>query len=421
MTEPEIEQTPNPVDPVTAASVASAAAKTTSQTPEIDGVTGPVHDVLTKGTTYSEPPPYFAEALNDAERLLKYAAETGIEIGDDIRNYILQARAAGSSNKWNEETVANLLTALTDLAVRVKPVTAESLKSYFDDSRRTVRFYSSVAIPLAIIIVLLAAISFVASAISNAIRTDIAAANDLAVKLRVQLGPFSAGTQAAASAVSASPTPESVTSTLPQSAPSKDPTEVITELVQFASTIREIYARAGQLNLLVPWVRDDPFAGNRGNRGEMRGNFELPVGLPNPAQAAAERINVYQDVRHFAQRLLDDVSFWYGAFTTCILPVFYAILGTLAYLLRSFEQQMSTRTFIPSEANSARFLIAAIGGTVVGLFSNFSITQGASIPPLAIAFMVGYAVDVFFAFLDGLLQTFTKSSPGSPTPPQCRS
>jgi hypothetical protein len=57
---------------------------------------------LTKGTTYSEPPAYFAEALNDAERLLKYAAETGIEIGDDIRNYILQARAASSSNKWNE-------------------------------------------------------------------------------------------------------------------------------------------------------------------------------------------------------------------------------------------------------------------------------------------------------------------------------
>ena len=103
-----------------------------------------------------------------------------------------------------------------------------------------------------------------------------------------------------------------------------------------------------------------------------------------------------------------------------ILPVFYALLGTLAYLLRSFEQQMSTRTFVPSEANSARFLIAAIGGAVVGLFNNFSITQGASISPLAIAFLVGYAVDVFFAFLDGLLQTFTRNTPASPpsTPPQ---
>ena len=85
------------------------------------------------------------------------------------------------------------------------------------------------------------------------------------------------------------------------------------------------------------------------------------------------------------------------------------LLGTCAYLLRNFEQQMTTRTFIPSMANSARFVIAGIGGAVVGLFNNFTIGQGASIPPLAIAFALGYAVEVFFAFLDGLLQPFTKS------------
>jgi hypothetical protein len=75
---------------------------------------------------------------------------------------------------------------------------------------------------------------------------------------------------------------------------------------------------------------------------------------------------------------------------------------------------MATRTFVPSVANSARFLIAAIGGAVVGLFDNFTITQGASIPPLAIAFLVGYAVDVFFSSLEGV-------APGlSPRPSKLR-
>jgi hypothetical protein len=84
-------------------------------------------------------------------------------------------------------------------------------------------------------------------------------------------------------------------------------------------------------------------------------------------------------------------------------------LGTCAYLLRCFEEELKTVTFTPSSrANWARFLIAAIGGAVVGLFGNFTITQGASISPLAIAFLVGYAVDVFFSFLDGMVQTFTK-------------
>jgi ABC-type glycerol-3-phosphate transport system permease component len=103
------------------------------------------------------------------------------------------------------------------------------------------------------------------------------------------------------------------------------------------------------------------------------------------------------------------VSTFYGAITTCLLPVLYALLGTCAYLLRSFEQEMTTKTYVPSSANSARFLIAGIGGGVVGLFNSFTVTQGASIPPLAIAFLVGYAVDVFFSFLEGLLQAFTKT------------
>jgi hypothetical protein len=87
------------------------------------------------------------------------------------------------------------------------------------------------------------------------------------------------------------------------------------------------------------------------------------------------------------------------------------LLGTCAYLLRTFEQQIATRTYTPSAADLPRFLIAGIGGAVVGLFNNFALGQGASIPPLAIAFLVGYAVDVFFAFLEGMSQKFSKGSP----------
>ena len=94
----------------------------------------------------------------------------------------------------------------------------------------------------------------------------------------------------------------------------------------------------------------------------------------------------------------------------------YALLGTCAYLLRSFEQEMTTKTYVPSSANSARFLIASIGGGVVGLFNSFTVTQGASIPPLAIAFLVGYAVDVFFSFLEGLLQAFTRTKISGTSP-----
>jgi len=47
--------------------------------------------------------------------------------------------------------------------------------------------------------------------------------------------------------------------------------------------------------------------------------------------------------------------------------------------------------------------IAMIGGFVVGLFTNF--TQGIALPPVAMAFLVGYGVEIFFPFLDAFLET----------------
>ncbi len=340
-------------------------------------------------------PAYFNEALEDAERLLKYAAESGIEIDSETSTHVLEARARQGKG-WCERTTANLLSALTKLAKLMTPVTAESLKACSNNTGGTLRTYWIVAVCLACVIVPFSLASFVSSAISVAIRADIATANDLAVKLRAQLGPPPAETS---SATQAPPIPGVAD---PEAA-------VIAELQQFASATRAIDARARQLNVLMFGIERDPFAAVRKDPSATHKTFQLPRGLPNLAVAADGQTYVYQDVRYFAQTLLDDVSFFYGAISTCLLPVLYALLGTCAYLLRTFEQQIVVRTFIPSIANSARFLIAAIGGAVVGLFNNFSITQGVSIPPLAIAFLVGYAVDVFFTFLESLIQAFSKT------------
>jgi hypothetical protein len=359
---------------------------------------------------YPEPPAYFEEALKDAERLLKYAAEMGIPIEDDVRDHILHARVAYSSG-WREETVANLLASLGKLAAQLNPVTAASLKACA--GRPKVRKYWIVSICLAVFIVPFSVASFVTSAISNTLKTDILEANDLTVKLRAQLGP-----------PPSSPRPAGQTgteggATQPAGAGSAAiaETTVITELQQYASDIRAIDSGARQLRVLVIGPGLDPYPAIRTNTTEIHKKFQLPDGLTDFAWAAGDRTRVYQDVRYFGQSLVDDVAVFYGAITACILPVLYALLGTCAYLLRSFERQIAARTYAPSVADSPRFLIAGIGGAVVGLFNNFAIGQGVSIPPLAIAFLVGYAVDVFFAFLEGMVQKFTKSSAASSTPP----
>ena len=349
-------------------------------------------------------PPYFDEALEDAERLLKYAAETGVELDDETRNAVLQARS-DSTAAGSEQATARLLIALTKLAALLAPVTAESLKACLDADRNAVQSYWKWAIGLAVVIVPFSVASFVTSGFSDAIRKDIATANDLAVKIVGQLRPA----------------PDQTPRADPQSPPplpsGLSTVQVIGELQQFASIIRSVDGRARRLNYFVLKLERDPYAGIRNNPDEVHATFQLPADLPNKLNEAFDgRIKVHQDVRYFAQSILDDVAIFYGAITACILPVLYALLGTCAYLLRSFDEAWKARTFIPSTAHSARFLIAGIGGAVVGLFNNFTITEGASIPPLAVAFLVGYSVDVFFSFLDSLLQAFGKKSVPSAAP-----
>lgn len=379
---------------------------------------GSTHGTVDGASAATRPefPAYFDAALEDSERLLKYAAEVGIEVDNATRDHVLEARAA-RSGAWSEEITANLLASLTKLSALLRPVTAESLKAYEIGTGPTVRNYWLVAVCLAAIIVPFSIVSFVSSAISSAVRTEITTANELAVKLRAQLGPPPA--EPATGPATAGTPSEAQTQT--HLAPGLNEVDIISELQQFASTIRSVDARARQLNVLVFRAERDPFASIRKDPKAVHDKFQLPVGLPNYAAAASERTLVFQDVRYFAQSALDDVSFFYGAATSCVLPVLYALLGTCAYLLRTFEQQIANRTFTKSVADSARFLIAGIGGAVVGLFNNFTITDGASIPPLAIAFLVGYAVDVFFSFLESLLRVFTtksgKSAPAAtPTP-----
>jgi hypothetical protein len=126
-------------------------------------------------------------------------------------------------------------------------------------------------------------------------------------------------------------------------------------------------------------------------------------------RAEVDRLTrVYQEVRLYATNVQDRTSLYWGAISTCFLPVLYALLGACAAVLRAFSKQIEARTFAPSYATPARFVIAAIGGGIVGLFNNLSIDQALSLSPLAVAFLIGYAADIFFSFLEGSMQNLGK-------------
>jgi hypothetical protein len=257
-----------------------------------------------------------------------------------------------------------------------------------------VQTYRKVAMRLAAFIVPMSIFAFLTTTLSQSTLKDIDAANALAVKLSDEL----------AAQVQQAPKPghRSDPDKLPFNV--KEP-DVIRDLQTFAGTTRAIELRARMMNWFVLGAIEDPVT----DKGKA-GAYELPPTLPNLSEALTDGITTYQQVRYFAQSVQERISTFYGAIAVAVLPVLYALLGACASLLRMYEEQVRSRTYTGSDTHVARFVIAAIGGGVVGLFKDFTPGDGASISPFAIAFLVGYAADVFFSFLDTFVQTFKGST-----------
>jgi hypothetical protein len=200
------------------------------------------------------------------------------------------------------------------------------------------------------------------------------------------------------------------------------PAGALPGLQQFAATMRAIYNRTWQLNFFVLDRIHDLLEGPTCNYDCVIEKLELHLNdgagdVRNLQNELSDKTPVYQKIRLFAKSVQEAASVYWGAVTSCLLPVLYALLGACAYVLRAFTEQTRAGTFAPSAATPARFIIAGIGGAVVGLFSNFNLTQGVSLSPLAIAFLVGYAADIFFSFLEGAIPHV---GGGATAPPKTR-
>jgi hypothetical protein len=258
-------------------------------------------------------------------------------------------------------------------------------------------------------------ITFVSNSLSEKIKTDVETANGLASKLRAELGPSLPPNQSQTNLMAGTNEIANLSQSKVWFGPDGVPPglsdkDIIKELQQFAATMRQIDGYARQLKYFLFSTETGPYHGSRTNREAGRRPLELTPGLNvRLSQELTDRVEEYQAVRTFANNIQERVTVYYGAIASCILPVLYALLGAGAYLLRLYEDQIRSRTLIGGDRHIARFLIAGIGGLVVGLFN---VSQGISISPFAVAFLVGYAVDVFFAFLEGLLQMF-KRGPGN--------
>ena len=123
------------------------------------------------------------------------------------------------------------------------------------------------------------------------------------------------------------------------------------------------------------------------------------------------QIELYQAIRDYAQ---DEAGLYKGcllAISVYVMPVLYALLGAFLWAFRSSCQQASlaTQRDVPLD-RSSRFLMAAIAGIAISSFGTL-LPKDIALSPLAVAFILGYSIDIFMSRLDAYIAGLIRHAP----------
>jgi hypothetical protein len=358
-----------------------------------------------------EPGNPFEDALDDSELLLKFAAETGVDVPKEVIEPILTAHTAYKAGEINNAIMAGFYDAYGRLAKLFGDVTADSIRNCSSAKTRQTLYRNRIcAVSLTFAIAAFSVVTFVADSMSKGILEDIATANNSAATLRAALTP-NGGTGTIDAAYAKGDPCDMLGTPSSGSTPTVQNLSDVEQLQEFAATIRNLLGRGVKLNWVVAHWECNPFAAcgvlehdtHLPAPDNLNNQLQLNPALVNYTAEVLCKIRTYQIVRTFASNVQMDYAAIVGAFASYALPIVYALLGAYAFRLRLFSETIRKRTYHPSFSDSARMITAVIAGAIAGLFNP---AQGLALSPLATAFLVGYGVELFFKFLDTLINAF---------------
>lgn len=128
---------------------------------------------------------------------------------------------------------------------------------------------------------------------------------------------------------------------------------------------------------------------------------------PNELALTRERIDqvvsCHSSVSQSYKPVTEQLQRWIALVNSSLLPVTLGLLGACAYVIRTISDQIRGYRFtsVSGIRHTLRIFLGALVGTVIAYFNP--VTAQISIPPLALAFLGGYSVEPFFAFLDEMI------------------
>ena len=327
-----------------------------------------------------------SQAVADAFLLMAHAVRRGIDVPVEIVSEIVKARTSEESGNWTEDGEAAFWRAVSRLAQLVRPVTVESLRAAqlrpqrvgparllnyilpgLSFARSAVFRYGALAV-LALVLLLSSQIYWViGSRIVKEIDTTVG--KDLK-ELSTEREKASAALRVAGKD------------------PAKD--ERISELDrQLDNLDNQLLTRQ---SLLERWNR----------------YWRFVIGAATPEGEDTE----HGTARDFQRQLLE-ARFALDVLQGYILPLLYGMLGACAFILRTLFVEIRAIAFTNEfSLYWLRVVLGILAGVAVGWFIAPGPDDNVfkALSPLALAFLAGYSVELFFSAMDKLLAAFTPST-----------
>ncbi len=339
------------------------------------------------------------DAISNAELLLMHASESGLDISPEEVAVITEAKRAFYNNEWNTDIELKFWLVYKNLARRSYPVTVDGVRAAQETkikypnfwqkltkktrrntlAYRAVRFYTVFTIITLLIMVAL----HITYSIGTSRLTRIQLASEHIKQIEKQLDQLDmiAG---------------------------NDATNMNIEL-QKEKLLNELYEanseKVNAIKLLKAWllsIKKLTFSEKEFEKrmSELQQENANPSGMPAPPASPEASIDTNIGIIQEAQNYLLILGL-------TILPLFYGLLGALAFVLRDLVQSTKKLQFTKESniINILRLTLGTIAGLAVGVFwvdirQQQEFVMVKNLGPLIVAFLAGFMVEYVFAVLE---------------------
>jgi len=340
--------------------------------------------------------PEIAQVINDGQRLIAYIARNGgAELSADVTQIIVDAKYKLIREEWSAEVETVFLLNYDKLAKIVYPVTIESVNAVIPvltgkSSKPTkaayaVSWYRRYTL-LALLLLLITQIYYLfGKELSGNLHYIFEQRENIQIQLDKEV------------------------------VPKEDDAPLSIQLARLNQQLDANY------KLLMHWNKLWSFGGTFS--GSMPTYFQTKYEMQKKA--------IYRD-RVINQSLLDNLElnrslhqarmvFFENVLSAnsvlkvlqgYILPLMYGLLGAFIFVLRSLLKEIKaiTYTFSCEIRYRLRLTLGALGGMIIGWFLKpEEATALASLSPMALAFLMGYNVDVLFTLMDKIIDSLKQA------------